>query len=213
MSTATQLQIYNDALLLCEESMLATVTENRKPRWLLDQVWNNGGVKACLEEGLWTFATRSVSIVFDPSVQPGFGYLYAFQQPDDFVRTAALSSDAYFTSALTHVNDEAGWWWADVSTLFVKYVSDDANYGQNLTLWTESFKAFVSAHFASRIVKNLTHNKEIQDRVEMARKNTLMSARGKDAMNEPPGFFSRGQLSRARQGMYYGRGWNGQGWY
>lgn len=211
---ASQLQIYNDALLLCEERLLASTTEARKPRYLLDQVWNNGGIQACLEEGSWTFATRTEAITYDPNIQPAFGYINAFKKPSDYVRTAALSSDPYFTNALTNVADENGYWWADISTLYVKYVSNDAMYGNNLSLWPESFKMFVSAHFAERIVKNLTHSKEIQDRVESMRKNALMSARGKDGMNEPTQFFPRGQLSRARNGMYYGRPTNvGGGWY
>lgn len=212
--TASQLEIYNDALLLCEERLLANVTENRKPRYLLDQVWNNGGVNQCLESGTWTFATRTEAIVFDPNIQPSFGYLHAFKKPADYVRTCALSADPYFQSAMTRVADEAGYWWSDVATLYVKYVSNDQNYGLNLTLWPESFKRFVVAHFADRIVKSLTHNKEIQDRVALERKYALAGARGKDGMNEPAHFFPRGQLSRARQGMYFGRpNRTGEGWY
>lgn len=211
---ASQLEIYNDALLLCEERLLASVTEARKPRYLLDQVWNGGGVKQCLEAGYWTFATRTVSISNDPNIQPSFGYINAFAKPADYVRTAALASDPYFNSALTAVADENGFWWADIMPLFVKYTSDDPAYGMNLTLWPETFKQFVAAYFAKRIVKNLTHSKEIQDRVEMALKSNRAAALGTDGMNEPTKFFSRGQLSRARQGMYQGRPWgSGQGWY
>lgn len=214
---ASQLEIYNDALLLCEERLLANTSEARKPRYLLDQVWNNGGVQACLEEGLWTFATRTVSIAFNGSINPSFGYIHAFDKPSDYVRTAAISSEPYFSSALTRVADEAGEWWADLDTLYVKYVSNDANYGNNLARWPESFKAFVAAHFADKIVKNLTHNKEVQEKVELARKMTLASSRGKDAMNEPAHFFPQGNLSRARFGTYFGRptndgGGNSSGW-
>lgn len=214
MATETQLDVYNQALLLCEERILSSLTEARKPRFLLDQVWNNGGVQACLEEGQWTFATRTDSIVYDPNIQPAFGYIHAFKKPADYVRTCAISSDPYFQMSLTQFADENGYWWGDLATLFVKYVSNDANYGMNLTLWPETFKQFVAAHFASKIVPSLTHDKAIQDRVALARKTTLFSARGKDGMNEPPGFFSRGQLSRARQGLYYGRpDRSGYGWY
>lgn len=210
----SQLALYNQALLYCEERSLASLSEARKPRFLLDQVWNDGGVRACLEEGLWTFATRTESIVFDPNIQPAFGYIHAFQQPPDYIRTVAIASDAYFNSALTQYADEKGYWWGDLDTLFVKYVSDDPLYGKNLAGWPETFKLFVASHFASLIVKSLTHSKEIQDRVEAIRRKNLVSCRGKDGMNEPPGFFPRGQLSRARQGMSFGRpDRTGQGWY
>lgn len=201
----TQLQTYNNALMLCEERILASLTEARKPRYLLDQVWNSGGVIACLEEGLWTFAARADSITYDPNISPAFGYQHGFKKPDDYVRTIAISSDPYFNDALTQYEDENGYWWADCQTIFVRYVSKDAQYGSNLTIWPQSFQSFVEAHFASNIVKSLTHAKDIQDRVEMARKQTLKSARSKDAMNEPARFFPRGQLVRARQGSYFGR--------
>ncbi len=205
MTTATQLEIYNDALLLCEERTLANLAEARKPRYLLDQVWNNGGVQACLEEGFWTFATRTTAIQFDPNIQPSFGFIHAMKKPDDYIRTCALSSDPYFNSAYTQVADEDGYWWCDLPVLYVKYTSKDANYGMNLTAWPESFKQFVCAHFASKIVKALTHDKEIQDRVAADRRNTLISARGKDSMNNPTMFFPAGQLTRARRGQYSGR--------
>lgn len=211
---ASQLSIYNAALLLCEERELASLTEARKPRYLLDKVWNDGGVNACIEEGLWTHATRTISIQPNTSVQPPFGYINAFQKPADYVRTAALASDPYFQSALTQIVDEAGWWFGDLTPLFVKYISNDQEYGNNMNIWPETFKQFVAAHFADKIVKSLTHDTGIQDRVAMERKTQLASARGKDGMNEPAAFFPRGQLSRARQGMYFGRpGRSGNGWY
>lgn len=201
----SQIALYNDSLLLCEERLLASVTEARKPRYLLDQVWNNGGVHACLEEGLWTFAARVIAPVYDPNIQPSFGFIHAFEKPFDYVRTMGISSDPYFNDSLTRFADEAGWWWADLQNIYVKYVSKDDAYGMDLTRWPETFKQFVAAHFASKIVKSLTHDKSIQDRVAMDRKNTLESARSKDGMNEPAHFFPRGQLSRARAGMYFGR--------
>lgn len=202
---ATQLQIYNDALKLCEERTLASLTENRKPRYLLDDVWNNGGIDACLEESDWDFARRTMSVTYDPSIQPDFGYIHAFQHPPDWLRTSAVSADPTFRSTFTQYADEAGYWWSDTQTLFVKYVSNNNQYGMNLSLWPESFKQFCAAHFASKIVGSLTHDKQIKKDVMDERERLVNGARGKDAMNEPPGFFSRGQLSRARQGMYWGR--------
>lgn len=208
-----QLNIYNNALLMCEERTLAA-SESRKPRYLLDQVWNDGGVQACLEEGSWTWAARTVAVQYDPNVQPQFGYIHAFQKPADYVRTLAIASDPYFTAALTAFRDEDEWWWSDCATIYIKYVSNDPNYGMNMNNWSETFKQFVASHFAWKIVKALTHDKEIQARVAQEREFWLKSARGKDGMNEPPGFFPRGNLSRARQGLYFGRpdrsGW---GWY
>lgn len=202
--SASQLTIYNEALRLCEERRLATLSEARKPRFLLDDVWNDGGVLACLEEGSWNFGMRTVQVTYDPTIQPDFGFIHAFAHPADWVRSEGVAVDPYFETPLTRYSDERGYWWADLEVLFVRYVSNDAQYGMNLTLWPESFKQFVGAHFASKVVGSLTKDKEVQAAVAKARKDTLMAARGKDGLNEPPGFFPRGQLSRARRGQYYG---------
>lgn len=215
MTAETQLDVYNNALLLCEERMLSSLTEARKPRFLLDQVWNNGGPQACLEEGEWAWSLNTVSVTYNPNVKPPFAFLYAYQKPTDWVRTVGISSDPYFQTPLTQYADENGWWFSDVATIYVKYVSSLPTYGMNLTLWPETFKQFVAAHHASKIVPSLTHDKTIQDRVMEARKRSLFSARGKDEINKPTMFFPRGQLSRARMGMYWGRpgSGNSDGWY
>jgi hypothetical protein len=210
----TQLDIYNQSLFICEERALASTIENRKPRYLLDQIWNNGGVDACLEESDWLFARRTEQIVYDPSIQPSFGYIHAFKKPADWLRTSAVASDPYFQSPLVQYSDEGGYWWGDLDQIFVKYVSNDPAYGGNFSMWPESFKQFVAAHFASKIIGSLTHSKSKIDDVKEERRKLVTAARGKDAMGDPPGFFGRGQLSRARQGLYFGRpGRVDAGWY
>ena len=77
----TQLDLYNGALLQVGERFLASLTEQREPRRLLDQVWAANGVKTCLEEGQWPFAMRTVQVDYDPSITPTFGYARVFQKP------------------------------------------------------------------------------------------------------------------------------------
>ena len=55
-----RLSLYNDALLLCGERALTSLSEDREPRRLLDQIWNSGGVNVCLAEGQWFFAMRAL---------------------------------------------------------------------------------------------------------------------------------------------------------
>jgi len=75
---ATKLGLFNGALLMLGERSLATLTENREPRRLLDIVWDGGGVRTCLEAGIWNFAVRAARIEYDPSAEPGFGLDRAF---------------------------------------------------------------------------------------------------------------------------------------
>src|SRR5258707_7643572 len=117
--SASQLALYNSALLLCGSRALVSLTENREPRYLLDTAWNDGAVDGCLEEGQWYFAMRTVQLDFDPAVQPTFGYRYAFDKPADWVLTAAVCEEQYFRVPLTRYFDQAGFWNAGLEPRYV----------------------------------------------------------------------------------------------
>src|SRR3546814_15520749 len=89
--TATQLSLYNGALRLCGEAKLANLTEDREPRYVLDDVWDDGALRHCLQQGLWNFAMRTVEAEYSPSVEPSFGFRRAFDKPIDWVRPAAMA--------------------------------------------------------------------------------------------------------------------------
>ena len=79
----TKLKLYNKALLYCKERKLASLTEEGKPRRLLDEVYDDS-IEYCLEEGLWKFATQTVRIDYDESIAPLYGYRRAFVKPSDW---------------------------------------------------------------------------------------------------------------------------------
>ena len=194
----TQLSIYNGALLLCKERFLANLTENREPRYLLDHVWSNGGVQACLEQGQWMFAMRTQQIDYDSGIEPSFGYNRAFDKPDDWVNTSAVCSDEFFRVPLTRYVDEADYWYSDIDTIFVRFVSNDPLYGMDMGKWTESFARFVEAYFAERIVGKLANSDELVKAVEKKKDDLLMIAKNKSAMAGPTQFSARGSWSNAR---------------
>ena len=156
MPGTTRLNIYNDALMLCGERFLASLTEDREPRRLLDQVWDSNGVNYCLEQGQWQFAMRTQQLDYDPDMEPPFGYQYAFEKPTDWILTSAVCTDGYFTTPLIRYADEMGYWFADLQTIYVKFVSNDANYGGSLAMWPSTFASYVSAYFASQIIGKLS---------------------------------------------------------
>jgi hypothetical protein len=195
---ADRLSLYNDALLLIGERFLSTLTEEREPRRLLDQVWSGGGVKACLEEGQWNFAMRTVQIDYDPGVEPDFGYNRAFVKPDDWVLTSGVCSDEFFRSPLTRYWDEAGYWYSDLDTIYVRFVSSDTGYGGDLNAWPESFREFVAAHFASKIILRMTNGQADTAHIEALRAKRLKHAKSRAAMAEPTSFPARGAWSLAR---------------
>ncbi len=152
----TKLQIYNGALSLIGDRLLASLTESRESRRLLDLVYDDDGVKACLEAGQWYFAMRSQKITYDPSISPTWGFRRVFDVPSDHVRTCALCSDEQFEIPLINYREEANFWYTDIDIIYVRFVSQDTNYGFDLSLWPQSFTEFVKAHFAYKISPTVT---------------------------------------------------------
>src|SRR5688572_9866315 len=114
---ASKIRLFNDALRLCKERKLATLTDNREGRRLLDEAWGdgstNGSVRRCLEMGQWTFATRTQQLDYSPSVSPTFGFRYAFDYPEDFVRLAGIYEDEFCQSPLLKYSAERAYWYCD----------------------------------------------------------------------------------------------------
>lgn len=199
-----QLQIYNAALELCGERALASLTEDREPRYVLDNVWARGGVRFCLEQGQFNFAMRTSQLDYDPSFAPDFGYRRVFTKPDDWVSTANVASDEFFRIPLEAYQDEGGYIYCDLDSIYVRYVSDDDTYGFNYAVWPESFREFVEAYFASKVCRKITSDAKKRDEIlnpktgalAIARKN----AKNKDLQGQPTRFKAPGQWVRARNG-------------
>ena len=213
---ASRLQIYNDALLLLGQRPIASLTVNEEGRRLLDQVWNGsgaagGGVQACLEQGQWKFATRSSQFEYNTDVTPDFGHQYAFDKPTDWLETVAVCADEFFLAPLLNYSDENQFWLASVSPLYIKYVSSDAVYGGNLALWPISFREFVVAYFASRIVHKVAPGSVayiIGDQTKPEQRGILQSrlltAKNRDAWAGATKLMAPGSWVKSRQ--RYGNG-------
>lgn len=196
----TRLQLYNSALLLLGERNLASLSENREPRRLLDHVWDTGAVDFCLEQGQWKFATRTVQLYSDPSIAPDFGYQFGYAKPDDFIRTMAFCSDEYFSFPLEDYSDDAGYWFFEIEPVYVKYVSNDSQYGGDLSLWPQSFVKYVSAYLATEICEQLTQSATKKAALEKLAGELLLKAASKDAMAGPTGRLPSGSWTNARRG-------------
>jgi hypothetical protein len=214
MAGTTRLKLYNGALELCGERALSSLTETRKGRRLLDNAWDRDAVRACLEMGHWQFAMRSVQIDDDASIDPQFGYTYAFNKPDDFVQVHAVCSDEFFKSPLTQYTDETDNWFASITPLYVRYVSDGEDYGTNYAEWPQSFCDYVEAYLASKIVWPLTHDKEktllicgSPDKMDSGLVGKrLKIAKNRAAWREPSMQPPEGMWIRARRGRFSGNG-------
>lgn len=201
MPTPNTLSLYNGALALIKHRPLSTTTDDVEARYLLDNEYAK--TKAwMLEQGLWNFALRSSMLEPDTGNTPEFGHSYAFEQPTDFVRLNAISAEPLFYQTLEDYIDEAGYWIANVSTLYVSYVSDDSSYGGDLSKWTTLFERATEYELAFRVAPHLTSmGADAFQELERRRDKSLRDARSKDALNQPAKRPPSGRLVQARGGV------------
>lgn len=177
-----------------------TVTENRESRRALDDVWDRGGVRTCLAEGLWNFAMRSAKWDYSPDITPSFGYKRAFDHPTDWVRWAGVFEDEYQNVPLLRYVDESGFLYADLDTIYVRWVSDDVQFGMDLSLWSDHFQRYVELYFAAGVVRRLTNSDALEKKVNDQLKAAKDKAKSNDAMDEATIFLPPGTWSQARRG-------------
>lgn len=197
---ASKLGLYNGALLIQGERKLGSLSEDRAPRRRLDSVWDDGGVRYCLAQGLWNFAICTVALTNSPSVEPDFGYLYAFDKPVDWVRTARVSDDEGFCNSRLDFVDEGAYLFANTDTLYAKYVSDDVQFGGDLSLWAEGFNSYAQHYFSWKTSKAQTGSAADKEQIGKDMKRELAKARVTDAMDEAAQFIPTGAWMRARRG-------------
>lgn len=190
---------YNNALMLLEERKLASLSENREARRVLDDAWDSV-TGYCLAQGVWNFAMRAIQASALPSVDPTFGYQFSVQKPADWVSTFLVSTSENFDPPLLQYTDEAGFWYVNSDPVYVKYVSSDAAYGGDLSLWTEPYADYVATRLAMKCCKRITGSNTLLDPLMKAELKARKVAMSRDAMDEPPISPPRGTWVRSRIG-------------
>lgn len=197
---ATALALYNACLLELGDRKLASTSEDRESRRVIDIYYDNV-LADCLEQGLWNFATRTVKVEADTSITPEFGYSEVFAKPSDWVRTAALSLSETLFPPLLDYYDDVNYWSAGSTPIYVRYVSNSASWGLSLTLWPRSFTRYVELELAVRGAERLTSDTDLKERLLRDRNKARINALNKDALNEPNTKFApMGSWNRARSG-------------
>jgi hypothetical protein len=203
--------LYNGALLELGERRLADITDETESRRALDDAWEGGDfLKLILQQGYWNFAMRTVELAPDETATPLFGMQYAFAKPEDWVRTAGLSGDDRLSVPLNDYVDEQGFWFADLEPIYVRYVSMDADYGGDFSLWPPSFTRWAQVYLASRVARRLTGSADVAVELFQLQNRLLTEARSHDAMNEATQFLPSGSWSSSRRGRTGERGNRGR---
>lgn len=200
----SKLTIYNGALNIIGERELASLTENREARYKLDGIWDNGFVDRILQMGQWKFAARSAKFEYQPSITPGFGYQFAFEKPDDFVRVMAVAQDEYFKQPLTQYHIEGNYWFADLEEIYVGYVSNDSQYGGDFSLWPFNFTEMAEHYLAYKVAPRLTGLDFDSNALLGKWKMMLADSKAVDAMEAPAKWPPKGAWSSSRQGFRSG---------
>lgn len=200
---ATKQQIFTGALYELGDRKVLT-TESVEARRALDDVYDEV-LAECLEAGSWNFAMETVQLAADTGVTPNFGYAEVFAKPTDWVKTIGISGDEYFAYPLLQYLDDSNYWSADITPIFVRYVSDDTGLGLDLTRWPTSFTRYVELELAVRVCMRLTNDKQLKEQLKMERDKARRRALNKDALDEPnPKFKPPGSWTQSRQSVTRG---------
>lgn len=206
---ASRLSVYNDALGHLGERSLSSLTENGEARRRLDNAWD-AVLAECLEAGFWNFASRTIEIDPSDTVEPQFGYTLAFVKPSDWLKTVTISGNERLDPPLQFYEDEGSYWFADVEPLYVRYVSNGADYGLNPAIWAPSFAKYVGYALAMRTCKGISGSNP-PEWLRDDYKKALQTARSRDALNQPPGQTPQGSWVMSRNGGQVQRSrWNGR---
>lgn len=195
---ADKLTIYRGAArLVGHGARIASLTENSQARYTLDDAWTPA-VQYLLEQGLWNFAMRSVELSNDDDADPNFGYDYVFSKPSDWVRTAAISDTGDFAGDFEQYDDEVSYWYASCDPLYVKYVSNDASYGLDVSAWRQGFAKALEAYLAYEIAMPLGKDRGVRNDMYSLFQRLLTKAKTLDAVDEKVRRKPRGRLVEAR---------------
>jgi hypothetical protein len=203
----SKLERYNGALGRLSERKLASLTEAREPRRVLDDFWDS--VTAyCLARGYWKHAKRSQRIEASANITPAFGPRFAFEKPDDLVRVYLISASEGMEPGFSYL-DENGVWYADADTIYVTYISNDPAFGMDLSRWGAMFAEYVEARLALKGGPRVTNNKADLDVLIAEEKRAMNVALGVDAMEGPPAVPPLNSWVRARGGGGNRARWDG----
>lgn len=208
---ATKLSLYNGACALLGETPLSSLSENRSVRFWLDRAWDDGAINTCLEQGKWGFATRSQQITQSSSIIPSFGPQYAFELPSDFKGLNGIWSDQNFLNSIDNYYIEAGVIYCDWDTIYVKYISNAATYGNNLAVWPETFARYVESYLAKKVQQNVVNSPAKANELDFIERNALMKAKDYDKKSKPRQRMQAGNWVTSRTG--YGNNYVGSGYY
>lgn len=197
---ATKLELFNAALDELGEAPVSDTGEVIESARVLVRRYDRV-IADCLAAGSWNFAMETIQADADTGVTPTFGYAKVFAKPTDWVNTVAISGDEYFSFPLIGYFDDANFWSADFSPIYVRYVSNDTGLGLDMQRWPANFTRFVELELAERVCNKITQSETKREAIGKLRDKARRKALAQDALNEPqPKFPPPGSWTMSRGG-------------
>lgn len=200
---ASKLHLYNGAIRLIGGQSLSALTDDVETRRVIDEIYSDS-LNYCLEMGYWNWAIRSIEAADDSSISPVFDYQYAFTKPTDWIRTNAVFADGAETTPLTEYSFEQGYFYANITPIYIRYVSNDTSYGLDLGKWTATFQKYVEAHLAAEISERIRSDQAKSEYLRKLEEERLRTASNRNSMDLPARFAPPGLWAQARY-----KGWRG----
>lgn len=201
---ATKLEVYNGALVLLGARTLASLSDNRAERRTLDAVYDPC-LQYMIEAALWHFGSVTDELGASDTVATNFGYQYAYEKPDDYVRLIKISDNERFFPSLDDYGEEGSFFLCDAQPIYIQYVSNDPVEGTaNPGVWSPSFTTAFIDELAYRSCEQIASVPvTTKDWLEKKRKRSMYYAKSKSAVNQMRAQFPTGRLVRARAGTRY----------
>ena len=144
-----KLDLYNDALLLIGQRQLASLTEDREPRYRLDGAYDRDAVRYCLELVKPNFASTTAVLTI---ATVGATFSNSFALPTDYVSIITPFSDQKLDQEINRFVIEKNQLLCDYNPVYLRYTTDDVTIND----WTSSFFRVVGAYLAREISTRLS---------------------------------------------------------
>ena len=144
-----QLSLYNDALLILGQRKLASLTEDREPRYRLDDAYSVDAVSYCLELVKPTFAQFTLKME-TPTVGETFTHDHTLTAA--YVAVIGVFADPALDQPITRYVIEGDQLKCDYDVVYIRLVSDAAVFD----LWSPSFTRVMSAYLANELAIRIT---------------------------------------------------------
>ena len=195
-----KLEVMNRVLIKLGQRPLSSLSDSRPEQRAIDRVYDSA-VQKLIEGAFWKFASKSSELQQSDTAATQFGYQFAYELPEDYVRIIRICDNERFRPTLIDFLIENGYIFCDCSPLYLQYVSNDETHGYDPGNWPASFADAVVDELAYRTAPFLAGaGAQKIEQLEKEAKRSFYIAKGRDCVNQPESFMPAGRLVRARSG-------------